>query len=473
MAPAVLGLLGDLNPFFNFLAWWFLPGYLSSIALGLFYRFRPSYRPHPLPPQPTDDKNQPIFEPIYEVAKLHQAEHIKRHRTVAHASVIVIYLVYTVVGTYRQQSGTNYYCTLGLRSNSIAPNLPVPSAQQNVVTQSSPTHSGQLDDAGLKSHWRKLAKSFHPDKLTAPSDITGEEEISQWKSEVEAKFIGMREAYETLSDGTQRWAYERFGPIVGTWKTCITLREFLMEGIKMAAPFYTFTIASLSLIGSLRKTDPGAFWRWTILFCVLTTEALLITSTTVSTISNVLSFIFPNRVTFEHIALLRQVFIASSCVATQLGGIRYPPASQLDKTQSISELMAPIMPLLEHAQQYSTLANTEVVKMMYNDLYPILHDGTDGQPDRRLSLGSEGPNGLGGIGKPAEETNVVDEEEDLAMKSTVKVLKEKMLDVFCDLRLQSDEAGREAWNQAIQEEAKRQNNRSHLPSTPSGRRHRG
>ncbi|EGG05889.1 uncharacterized protein MELLADRAFT_116707 [Melampsora larici-populina 98AG31] len=460
MSSAFLVRLGDLSPVFNFFAWWFLPGYMSSFALGAFYRLRPSYRPKPLPPQPTDANQKPVFDPIYEIHKAEQTNHLKRHRTMAHACVIILYLVYTVLSTYYKQAGTNHYSTLGLRSNSIASNLPFPSTQNKVIDSTPVLSEGQIDDSGFKSHWRKLAKAFHPDKLNPPSNLGSEEEVLEWKSEIESKFIGMREAYETLSDGTKRWAYDRFGPVIATWKNCATLREFLMEGLKLLAPFYTFTIASLSLIGTFRKTDPGAFWRWTVLLCIFAAELSLITSTATTWVSSLLSFIFPNRTIFEHIALLRQIFVACSCIATQLAGIRYPPPADLDKTQNVGQLMAPIMPLLDRAQQYSTLANTEVVKMIYNDLYPILHADASSQNGRRLSLESEDAvakvNG-GPEGSSNETKKEVDPAEEIRMQETIKTLKTKMLEVFCDLRLQSNDAGRAAWNQAIREEARRQN----------------
>ncbi|KAH9825252.1 hypothetical protein DFH28DRAFT_1077628 [Melampsora americana] len=463
MASAFLGHLGDLSPVISLFAWWFLPGYMSSFALGVFYSIRPSYRPKPLPPQPTDANKKPVFDPIYEIHKLEQTNHLKRHRTVAHALVITLYLGYSVLSTYKQQAGTNYYSTLGLGSNSIAPNLPFPSAQTNAINIPPVLSEGQLDDSGFKSHWRKLAKAFHPDKLNPPSNLGSEDEVLQWKSEIDSKFIGMREAYETLSDGTKRWAYDRFGPVIGTWKTCATLREFLVEGLKMFAPFYTFTIASLSLMGTFRKTDPGAFWRWTVLFFILTAELSLITSTSTTLISQSLSYIFPNRAIFEHIILLRQIFVASSCIATQLAGIRYPPPADLDKTQNVGQLMAPIMPLLDQAHNYTTLANTEVVKMIYNDLYPILHTDASSKNGRRLSLESEdaGAKVDGGPEGSSDETHTtkeVDPSEEIRMQETIKTLKTKMLEVFCDLRLQSDEAGRAAWNQAVREEARRQTN---------------
>ena len=53
-------------------------------------------------------------------------------------------------------------------------------------------------DAELKSAFRKLAMQFHPDKN--PGDATAEQ-----------KFKDINEAYQCLSDGQKRAAYDRFG----------------------------------------------------------------------------------------------------------------------------------------------------------------------------------------------------------------------------------------------------------------------
>ena len=54
------------------------------------------------------------------------------------------------------------------------------------------------DEAELKSAFRKLAMKYHPDRN--PND-----------SEAEARFKELNEAYQTLSDGQKRAAYDRFG----------------------------------------------------------------------------------------------------------------------------------------------------------------------------------------------------------------------------------------------------------------------
>lgn len=253
MVSLTINQLSDLNPLFNFFAWWFLPGYVSSLALTLFYRLRPSYRPPPLPPQPTGPNKKPVFDPIYEMSKLAHLEQAKRHQTVAHASVILVYLIYTVLSTYHQQSGSNYYSTLGLKSNSIAFNLPLPGTPPKVnVKKPQVVPDGLLDESGLKSHWRKLAKAFHPDKINPPSDLGSEQEIDEWKNEIESKFIEMREAYETLSDGTKQWAYNRL--VTGLFRVVdaryVLMYALLCLGLDQPSP-----------LGKIASLSGNIFWK--------------------------------------------------------------------------------------------------------------------------------------------------------------------------------------------------------------------
>jgi hypothetical protein len=125
--------------------------------------------------------------------------------------VIGLYLGYTLIVDYRKQTGQNYYSILGIQSNSLAFNTTSQSIPANLNTVRSQIIQGDLlDEAALKSHWRKMARSFHPDKLIPPAALRTDAEITEWKSNVESKFIQMREAYETLSDNTKQWAYDRY-----------------------------------------------------------------------------------------------------------------------------------------------------------------------------------------------------------------------------------------------------------------------
>ncbi|KNE99362.1 hypothetical protein PSTG_07294 [Puccinia striiformis f. sp. tritici PST-78] len=446
MASAYIAHLGDLSTAFSFFGWWFLPGYASSIVLAIFYRIFPSRRP-PLPGSAyLKPGEKPVYNPVHELQKVEHDRRSRHHRSIAHGLVIGLYLGYTLVGEYRKQTGRNYYSILGIQSNSLAFNSTTSqSIPENLNQVRSQIIKGDLlDEAALKSHWRKLARSFHPDKLNPPASLKTEFEISQWKSNVESKFIQMREAYETLNDNTKQWAYDRFGPSVTQWKNCITLREYLIEGIKHTSPFYALSGSSLLVIGTVRKTDAGTFWRWTIMLLVIGLEAMILTSTSLTKVSFFMSIIFPNRAPFEHIELLRQFFIAGSCVATQISGIIYPIPEELKKDKSLESVIEPLFGLVDQIHESSNLANVELIKLMFNDLHPIIKNSTDdkNKSDHHLTI-EEGE---------LESNQLSQSQQNLKMQKVISEVKSKMLDTFCDLKLQSDPDGQAAWIQAIQDE---------------------
>ncbi|CAH7671110.1 hypothetical protein BY996DRAFT_4584490 [Phakopsora pachyrhizi] len=473
MTSAFIALLGDLSPLMSFFGWWLLPGLLSGFVLGIFYRLRPSWRP--LVPSATTTANQKTsYNPLYELEKLEHERKSRLHRTVAHGLVISIYLIYNLLNIYKEQDGTSYYSALGLKSNSLALKTPGfesssdPSAATPISSRSkaskrrlkqteSDSPKEFLDEAGLKSHWRKLARSFHPDKINPPPELQTDEEISKWRDDVQSKFIGMREAYETLSDDAKKWAYDRFGPTVSGWKTCVTTKEFLEEGMKHSAPFWIFTIASLSLIGSLRKNDPGSFWRWLCLALILVSEFVIITSSKPALVSKIMMTLFPNRAPFQLIELLRQIFIASSSITTQLASILYPAPENKSKDESkLKEFVEPMFGLIEKMNESASLANFEVIKLVLNDLHPIIRSHHDHTSNNKSRLSS---NTLIDLEEKFEQENGIENEKDVEvelkkqekfMKETIEELKLNMLDTFCDLKLQSETAGQEAWLKAIE-----------------------
>ncbi|EFP77811.2 uncharacterized protein PGTG_03767 [Puccinia graminis f. sp. tritici CRL 75-36-700-3] len=440
MASAYIAHLGDLSTLFSFVGWWFLPGYVSSTVLGIFYRIFPARRPKAPERGSTNPDEKPIYNPIHELQKSEYDRRARRHHSIAHGLVIGLYLGYTLIVDYQKQTGSNYYSVLGIQSNSLAFNSTTQSVPENLNTVRTQIIQGDLlDEAGLKSHWRRVARSFHPDKLNPPAGLRTEIEIAEWKGNVEAKFIRMREAYETLNDNTKRWAYDRFGPMILQWKNCITLREYLIEGIKNTCPFYGFSFSSLLVIGTLRKTDAGTFWRWTIMLLVIGLEAMILTSTSLTRVSLVLSRIFPNRAPFEHIELLRQFFIASSCVATQISGIIYSVPEEMNKNRSLEKAIEPMLGLVDQVQEYSSLANVELIKLMFNDLHPIIRS-----PSGKDKSGNDSLNTI-----PEAEANQLSQDQSVEVQKVISDVKNKMLDTFCDLKLQSDPNGQAAWIQAI------------------------
>jgi DnaJ-class molecular chaperone len=84
------------------------------------------------------------------------------------------------------------------------------------------------------------SRRYHPDRSSDPRD--------------EQIFIVLRRAYETLSDPTKRFAFDRFGPDILTWglegtrpdsrmggKKEVGIRDFLIAGLMRSVGFYVFS----------------------------------------------------------------------------------------------------------------------------------------------------------------------------------------------------------------------------------------
>lgn len=75
-------------------------------------------------------------------------------------------------------------------------------------------------DQDIKSHFRHLAKVYHPDKAGY---------------EYEDLFLQLRHAYSILSDPIVRFAYDRFGPDIESWQNLSSVREFMFFGMEALA----------------------------------------------------------------------------------------------------------------------------------------------------------------------------------------------------------------------------------------------
>jgi hypothetical protein len=151
---------------------------------------------------------------------------------------------------------------------------------------------------------------------------------------------------------------------------------------------------------------------------VIGLEAMILTSTSLTSISLVMSRIFPNRAPFEHIELLRQFFIASSCIATQLSGILYPVPEEASKNRSVETVIEPMFGLVEQLHEYSSLANVELIKLMFNDLHPIIRTPAD----EKTADKSEDAD-------PVADASSLSQSQNLEVQKVISEVKSKMLDV--------------------------------------------
>lgn len=188
--------------------WYFLPPFLSSYLLKSFYHFYPELRP-------TVTVNSPPS-----IVKFQNAR-AQSHSNNARIFLVSCYLLYTLLSTYFLQStkaSQNLYSVIGL-----------------------PRHVVEAEGVGaIKSHWRRLARVYHPDKIGKAG---------------EPYFITLRSAVETLEDDTKRWAYERFGAESTTWDKLIAKKEYLVRGVTMSATFYAVTVTSVMGLSVVQKHE--------------------------------------------------------------------------------------------------------------------------------------------------------------------------------------------------------------------------
>jgi hypothetical protein len=122
-----------------------------------------------------------------------QSPRYQNHRRRIYIVVIVGYLLYTLLETFRQvQRDGDFYEVLEV--------------------------SPFAEERAIKSRFRKLAAQHHPDKTGFDNDS-------------DAYFIFLRGAQETLVDPVKRFAYDRFGPDMQSWGPQKTMRDYIMTSI--------------------------------------------------------------------------------------------------------------------------------------------------------------------------------------------------------------------------------------------------
>lgn len=131
----------------------------------------------------------------------------------------------------------------------------------------------------------------------------------------------IRGAHEVLSDPTLRQAYDWFGPSSFKCTTCTTTKDYLRNGINEIFVMYGTTTVVLMFMSWLGKATYGRYWRYTLLAATGLLELSLVQNTSPN---RILAWLMPNRVTFEQIVILRQVYLSSAIAVNQVGPIFWP-----------------------------------------------------------------------------------------------------------------------------------------------------
>ncbi|KAL9613147.1 MAG: hypothetical protein Q9167_002312 [Letrouitia subvulpina] len=215
------------NSLLSYVGWTFLPNVRNAFLLfapasvGLFYG---------ITIRAGDPKPQP-GTPRY-----------LKHRRRIHIAVIIVYLLYTIYeADYWIQQNGDFYQDLG---------LPI-----------------DVDEKKIKARFRRLAAIHHPDKVNSPAD----------HAEAEDYFVKLKSAQDTLTNPTQRFAYERFGPDILQWQHVSSIRDYLSVGFQGLIPLYGGSVAFMMLLSMGGYLQSGRYWRYLIFSCLAVLEVYTLT----------------------------------------------------------------------------------------------------------------------------------------------------------------------------------------------------
>jgi hypothetical protein len=173
------------------------------------------------------------------------------HRRRIHIIVVTLYLLYTIYeADYDLQRAGTFYSDLNVPLNAT--------------------------DREIKSRFRRLAALHHPDKA-ATSSSSGGDNGGRTAEDINAYFVHLKTAADTLTDPAKRFAYERFGPEAVSWPRCVTIRDFVVRGAQALVPYYGMAAAAMYGLGLLGYLDWGRYERWLVLAVMFVFEVHCVT----------------------------------------------------------------------------------------------------------------------------------------------------------------------------------------------------
>jgi len=307
------------NSLLPFIGWTFIPnlvsGWIQTIYYGLMIRVG-------------DPKPQP-GSPRYVL-----------HRRRILITVIIAYLLYTLYeADYQLRRQGDFYQSLGVPHN--------------------------VEDRGIKSRFRRLAATHHPDKVTSEQD----------RAMTEAYFVHLKLAQDTLLNPVKRFAYDRFGPEMISWEHCSTVRGYLLYGLRTYAPTYIGAGIMLVILGVTGYLQWGRFWRY------LFAAALLLLEIYVATrpyhppfLKNIINpflirfAIHPPLLPFELMVLARKATLALFIAFSQLGPLLQPRAP----VPSSSDKVDPQQ--LQRLEHMARANEVEATRLLGLDMAPFAGD---------------------------------------------------------------------------------------------------
>lgn len=82
---------------------------------------------------------------------------------------------------------------------------------------------------------------------------------SQDRDAVDANFVHLKLAQDTLLNPTKRFAYDRFGPDALNWQHCSSVRDYLLFAVRVFSPVYLGAAIMMIIFGVTGYLQWGRF----------------------------------------------------------------------------------------------------------------------------------------------------------------------------------------------------------------------
>ncbi|KAF4626272.1 hypothetical protein G7Y89_g11888 [Cudoniella acicularis] len=217
------------------------------------------------------------------------------HRRRIHIGVVSLYLLYTIYeADWDIRRASDFYQDLRV--------------------------SPDASERDIKSRFRRLAATYHPDKLTSSSPSS------------EGYFVHLKLAQDTLLNPAKRFAYERFGPSMLEWQRCFSTRDYIIQGLQSVLPYYGIAAIAMYVLGFLGYLEWGKYWRWLTLIILCVFELHTISRPyfphVATKLINPLLTTFTNHppiLPFQLIQLARKASVTMYIAFSQIGPLISPP----------------------------------------------------------------------------------------------------------------------------------------------------
>ncbi|KAG6009056.1 hypothetical protein E4U21_003388 [Claviceps maximensis] len=267
-----------------------------------------------------------------------------RHRRRIQILVMTVYLIYTIYEADHEISQlSSYYADLGV--------------------------SFIATDREIKSRFRRLAAVYHPDKTS-----------SEAAAESAAYFIHLKLASDTLQDAAKRFAYERFGAHITSWEECVTIRDYVRQGVLYnILPHYALAVAMIYMLGLFGYMEFGRFYRWLILLTLCLAEVHAATRAGFTPLLNLVNTLVttltrhPPYLPFQFTALLRKLSMTMYIAISQIGPLLMPESEKTNKLDT-SDSKERVLEKLTALEAVSKQLETDTGRLMDMEAAPFKGD---------------------------------------------------------------------------------------------------